>query len=241
MISRTPRTTTRKRGLLLKCFTQDKTAAMAAADCKVNRHTADLWYRHWREQIYQSLRMAPRFFGEVEMDQKAFGGRGRKRMQTYLKRLARILPHAQYLAKAKIIRAEHKVQVFGILMRGGHVYTHIIKNADKRILMAIVRLVVEQGATVYTDAWRGFSELGLDGYSHHSVNHSLEYSDRKGNHINGIEAFWSFAHRRLQKFNGIPASTLPLHVKECEWRYNNKDVGKALKKLLQNKGKIPLF
>lgn len=233
MISRTPRTTTRTRSMLLKCFAQDKTAAMAAQDCKVNRHTADLWYRHWRETIYTSLRVAPRFFGDVEMDQKAFGGRGRKRMQAYLKRLKNTLTHSEYLAKAKVIRAEHKVQVFGILMRGGHVYTHIINKADKRTLMPIVRLVVEQGATVYTDAWRGFSELGLDTYTHRSVNHSLEYTDKQGNHINGIESFWSFASRRLAKFNGIPSTTLPLHLKECEFRYNNKDVLQTLKQLLR--------
>jgi transposase-like protein len=27
------------------------------------------------------------------------------------------------------------------------------------------------------------------------------------NHVNGIESFWSFAKRRLQKFNGLPAHT----------------------------------
>jgi transposase-like protein len=27
------------------------------------------------------------------------------------------------------------------------------------------------------------------------------------NHINGIESFWSFAKRRLQKFNGVSQKT----------------------------------
>lgn len=205
---------------------------MAAEDSKVNRNTADFYYRIWREAIYRHLRRAPRFFGEIEMDQKSFGGRGRKRMQAHLKQLAERLPRSEYLAAAKEIRSEHKVQVFGILQRGGDIYVHIIKKADKRILMPIVRLVVEPGATIYTDAWRGFADLDLDGYTHHSVNHSVEYTDRKGNHVNGIESFWSFAARRLAKFNGIPAVTLPLHVKECEFRFNNKDVLKSLKAIL---------
>lgn len=226
-----PGITSAKKRHLLKCFAQDKEATMAAEDCKVNRNTADFYYRQWRESIYRHLRRAPRFFGEVEMDQKAFGGRGRKRMQSHLKQLAKRLPRSEYLQKAKEIRSEHKVQVFGILQRGGDVYVHIIKRADIRTLMPIVRLVVEPGSIIYTDAWRGFSELGLDGYTHHSVNHSLEYTDRKGNHVNGIESFWSFAARRLAKFNGIPANTLPLHIKECEFRFNNKDVLKALKQV----------
>ena len=39
----------------------------------------------------------------------------------------------------------------------------------------------------------------------------------EGHHINGIENFWSFCKRRLQKFNGINKN-FPLH-QECEWRY----------------------
>ena len=61
-----------------------------------------------------------------------------------------------------------------------------------------------------------------DGYRHYRINHSKEYSDRKGTHINGIENFWSFAKRRLAKFNGVSRKTFLLHLKECEFRYNHK-------------------
>ena len=55
-------------------------------------------------------------------------------------------------------------------------------------------------------------------------------------HINGIESFWSFARRRLQKFNGVPFHTFYLHLKECEWRFNNRnaDLYHELLKLLRN-------
>lgn len=232
MLKRASRINKKKRDAIFKSFVEDKMATMAAKDCKVSANTVHLWYRHFREIIYHNSRRAPRFFGEVEMDQAEFGGRGRKRMQALLKRYARVLAHSEYLAKAREIRSEHKVMVFGILQRHGAVYAHIIKRADKRTIMPLVRLVVEQGSIIYTDKWRGFTELGLDGYTHHSVNHSIEYVDKQGSHINGIESFWSFAKRRLSKFNGIPSTTLPLHVKECEFRYNNKDVAKAFKALL---------
>lgn len=238
MITRAPRITVAKRNKLIKCFAMDMDATNAAQIAKVSRPCANRWYRHFRELIYQATRRAPRLFGEIEMDQADFGGRGRKRMQALLKRYAKVMPHSEYMKKAKEIRREHKVQVFGILQRGGLVYAHIIPRADKRTLMPIVRLVAEPGATVYTDKWRGFTELGLDGYDHRSVNHSEEYVDQKGNHINGIESFWSFAKRRLTKFNGIARTTLPLHIKECEFRYNNKDVAAALKKILPADKKV---
>lgn len=43
----------------------------------------------------------------------------------------------------------------------------------------------------------------------------------KGNHINGIENFWSFTKRRLAKFNGVKVN-FNYHLKECEWRYKKK-------------------
>jgi transposase len=234
MIVRAPRISKRKQNQLLHYFAQDKVASIAADDAKVSIECASRWYRHFREAIYRSLAKAPRFFGEVEMDTAFFGGRGRKRMHSLLARYKKIMPYSEYQAKAKIIRAEHKQEVFGILQRGGPVYVHLIKKADARTLTPIVRLIVERGSVVYTDKWRGFTELQLDGYEHRSVNHSEEYVTKEGVHINGIESFWSSASRRLAKFNGIPRHTLPLHLKECEWRYNNRDrdLEKVLKLLL---------
>lgn len=239
-MTRTPRISKAKQNILMRCFASDLVAycdcefgdRCAARRAKVSPNTANHYYRHFRELIYVSLRRAPRFLGTVEMDQKEFGGRGSKRMKQYLKRIKKTLPYDQYMEKARQARAEHKIKVFGILQREGDVYVHIIKKEDARTLIPIVRLVVEQGAIVYTDRWRGFSGLGMDGYTHASVDHSVEYKNRAGVHINGIESFWSFAQRRLLKFNGLHASTFPLHLKECEWRYNTKDIGAALKALL---------
>ncbi len=38
--------------------------------------------------------------------------------------------------------------------------------------------------------------------------------------VNGMESFWSFAKRRLNKFNGYKEN-FDLHLKECEWRWNH--------------------
>ena len=45
----------------------------------------------------------------------------------------------------------------------------------------------------------------------------------RSNHINGIEAFWSSAKRRLAKFNGVHHHTFYLHLKECEFRFNHRE------------------
>jgi transposase-like protein len=63
---------------------------------------------------------------------------------------------------------------------------------------------------------------------HLRINHKKDqFSNHKGTHINGIESFWSFCKRRLNKFNGVKKK-FPLHLKECGWRY------KKIKKQLYN-------
>jgi len=45
---------------------------------------------------------------------------------------------------------------------------------------------------------------------------------RGKNHVNGIESFWSFCKRRLSKFNGLTDEKFILHLKESEFRFNNR-------------------
>ncbi len=58
----------------------------------------------------------------------------------------------------------------------------------------------------------------------------------KDNHINGIESFWSFAKRRMVKFNGIAHHTFYLHLKETEFRFNHRkeDLYKSLLRLFRD-------
>lgn len=54
-------------------------------------------------------------------------------------------------------------------------------------------------------------------------------------HVNGIENFWSFAKRRLSKFNGCTSKAFIVHLKECEFRYNhrNDDLLKIIKQIFK--------
>ena len=203
---------------LIECFSADVSATQAGKLSKVNRNTANLWYNNFREKIleYQE-RENGSFHGEVELDESYFVG----------------------VKKKKNIQrgrgAENKGPVFVIKKRDdGRVYTQIIKNASKQELLPIIkRLVAKKNTTIYTDKWKSYDGLVLDGYKHKRINHSKTYSNRKGTHVNGIENFWSFAKRRLAKFNGVSRKTFLLHLKECEFRYNHKyDILRLLKVII---------
>jgi transposase len=203
---------------LVKFFAADVNATITAKLVGVNRNTANSYFNNFRSKIleYQEHENGS-FHGEVELDESYFGG-----------------PRKKLHAKDRRKRgrgAENKVPVFGIKKReDGKVYTQIIKNASKQELLPIIRrLVAKNNTTIYTDKWKSYDSLVLDGYKHKRINHSKSYSNRKGTHVNGIENFWSFAKRRLAKFNGVSRKTFLLHLKECEFRYNHKhDILKIL-------------
>ncbi len=213
-----------KANKIMRCFASDISATQTAKIVGVNRNTVNDWYNSLREKIaeYQEHENGS-FHGEIELDESYFGGPGKKK-------------HAQDRRK-RGRGAENKVPVFGIKKRDdGKVYTQIIKNASKQELLPIIRrLVAKNNTTIYTDKWKSYDGLVLDGYKHKRMNHSKTYSNRRGTHVNGIENFWSFSKRRLAKFNGVSRKTFYLHLKECEFRYNHKhDILEILKIIIND-------
>ena len=88
--------------------------------------------------------------------------------------------------------------------------------------MPIIQGKVLEGSTIYTDGWKAYDGLILNGYEHYRVYHSKNEFARGKSHVNGIESFWSFAKRRLAKFNGLTDDKFFLHLKECEFRFNHR-------------------
>jgi transposase len=114
-----------------------------------------------------------------------------------------------------------KVPVFGILLRSGSVYTKVVENCSRAQLLPILKGKVLEGTRVYSDSWSVYDGLVYN-YDHYRVRHSHNEFARGKNHINGIESFWSWAKRRLQKFNGIHRKHFVAHLKECQWRFNHR-------------------
>ena len=84
--------------------------------------------------------------------------------------------------------AAGKTPVFGLLKRGGKVYTKIIPDASGETLMPIMARKIVPDSVVYSDSWRGYNVLDVSDFKHYRINHSETVADAK-NHINGIENF----------------------------------------------------
>jgi transposase len=200
-----------KQQRLIELFISGATARTAAALVDVHRNTAAYYFQRLRQLISQAVEDETPFFGEIEVDESYFGGH----------------------RKGKRGRgAAGKVPVFGILKRGGKVYTKVISDTRSATLMRIIEEKIVPDSIVYTDSLYSYNVLDVSAFHHVRVNHSYLFAEGR-NHINGIENFWNQAKRHLRRFNGIPKEQFGLFLKECEWRFNNPDPRAQLAMLKQ--------
>lgn len=202
---------------LLRCFALDLTATDTAKITRLSVRATNTIFLRIRQRLLEACeRDAFIHRGEVEVDESYFGPR-------------RVRGKRGRGASGKTI-------VFGIFERDGRVYTEIVPDAKKRTLQAIIRGHVAPEVIIHSDSWSGYDGLVDMGYKKHlRIKHRLDRLANGRVHINGIEAFWSYVKRRLAKFCAVPARTFLLHLKECEWRFNHRQVDtyQALLKLLR--------
>src|SRR2546421_1382902 len=192
------------------------TASKTAELTGLTRRSVTVLFGKIRQRIAEECERASPFAGEVEVAESYFGAR-------------RVRGKRGRGASGKTI-------VFGIFKRNGAVYTEIVPDCRKRTLQKVIRGHVSLATVIHSDGWRGYDGLVDVGYSKHfRVLHSDNEFATDQSHINGIESFWSSAKRRLQKFNGISTDTFYLHLKECEYRFNQrqKNLYRELLKLLE--------
>jgi transposase-like protein len=187
----------------LSHFAVDIEATKIAELTGLNRNTVNRLAQLIRRRMAEDCKRQSPLGGEVEVDESYFGPR-------------RVRGKRGRGAAGKTI-------VFGVLKRNGRVYTEIVPDVKKQSLQAIIRGKVDIGSIIHSDGWRGYDGLVDVGYEKHfRVHHGKSEFVRGKSHINGIEAFWSFAKVRLHRLKGIHKQTFYLHLKECEWRFNHR-------------------
>ena len=148
-----------------------------------------------------------KLMGDVEVDETAIGGLARN----------------MHERKRKHIGTGNvgKVAVMGLLERHGEVRARVVADRARETLQPQVRLHVEQGANLYTDAHAGYTGLEAE-YIHSVINHAEAYV-RGEIHTNGIENFWSLLKRSIK---GTYVSVEPFHLfrylDEQSFRFNNR-------------------
>jgi len=124
----------------------------------------------------------------------------------------------------------------------------VVEEVDQYLI-----LIKEEGTEIFTDVINksnhyvirqieGQYDLVIDMETgkHQYIGGDKNHRDSSRRKLNRIKSFWGNVKSRLSKFKGIHASTFRLHLKECEFRHNNRneDLYQLLLKILRNN---PLF
>ncbi len=184
---------------IIKYFSLDLNAVQIKELTGLSRQTINKYLTAIRLRIVElSILQSAPLVGQIEVDESYFGARrGRG--------------------------ALGKTIVFGLLKRGDKVYTEIVPNCKGAALQRIIKGKTSIESVIHSDGWRGYNGLVDFGYKKHfRVHHSKNEFARGNAHINGIESFWGYAKTRLVKFKGMNKKMFNLHLKECEFRFNNR-------------------
>lgn len=177
-------------------------ATRVATDIGLNSKTVQRYYHLLRQKIAaESDRDRPVLAGEIEVDESYFGG----------------------VQKGKRGRgAGGKISVFGLLKRKGRVVVMIPQRVTKPSLQGAIKEYVQPQSIVFSDSFRAYENLDLEGFHHVRIDHSQIFATGKA-HINGIENFWGFAKRRLKLYHGGYKKNFYLFLKEMEFRFNHRN------------------
>ena len=149
---------------IIRYFSHDIEASKVAALTGVSRPTINRILKAVRQRIAEFCETESPFeAGEIEIDESYFGAR----------RVRGI--------RGRGARGKHIV--FGLIKRGGNVYTQVLRNCSAAELLPIIREKVNEESVVYTDGFKTYDGLvDLDYKKHHRIKHGQNEFAHGSNH-----------------------------------------------------------
>ncbi len=191
---------------------QNKAPVGQIAKCAgVSYPTVSRWLHRFRAMLPQDSlnKNGGKLAGEVEIDESFFG---------------------RIRFKTKLVSGEtksYKLVVGAIERNTGRIKLNVVTRRDMPTLEDFVSRNVEDGSEVYTDEWRGYSDLNLLGYIHTNCNHSKSIFGE----TNRIENLWSVIKRHLR---AVYANRLNFTGQELNLILNEWEVRRNLSSIMYN-------
>ncbi len=120
--------------------------------------------------------------GIVEVDETYCGGKPRKK---------------GIATKGKTGRGTDKAPVLAALQRGGDVRPAHVERPSHETLKSFIFSNIDRSATLMTDEWTPYKNIGREFRSHQTVKHSAREYARGIAHVNSIESFFAIVKRSL--------------------------------------------
>ena len=120
--------------------------------------------------------------------------------------------------------AGRKTAVMTLIDREGDVKTFKVPNVRKGTLQALARPIVDQSATIMTDAHLSYEGLDEHFAAHHTVDHSKTFVRGVIMHTNFAESYHSLLKRGIiGAFHHVSDKHLPRYLAEFDRRWNTRN------------------
>jgi len=140
--------------------------------------------------------------------------------------------------------AENKVPVFALVERGGNVRAFKTARVTAKNLSQKIRENVKKDATVMTDEFASYRNLGKE-FKHFTVNHGIGEHVNGDAHTNTAESFFSILKRGINGvYHHVSEQHLQRYLAEFAFRYDHRKIDDAVRAavaLQQTKGKRLMF
>ena len=147
-------------------------------------------------------------FGDVEVDETAWGGRPRNKHQTR--------------SEAGLFR-ERKATVLGMVERGGRLRLRVVPSRRGEGFSREVRANINPQSLLITDDWVAYKPLRGNFRDHRTINHSAGSYVVGDIHTNTIEgAFGNFKVGARGAYRKISGKWLQSYLDEYTYRYNHR-------------------
>ena len=115
----------------------------------------------------------------------------------------------------------------GICRETSESFMFTVPNRSAATLLPIIQGSIRQGSTVMSDLWRAYGGVAALGFTHLTVNHSLNFVEPiTGAHTQAIERSWKSAKERNKRHNGTHRTMLDSYLCEWMWRQRHKQLDK---------------
>jgi len=187
---------------MLRCFCLDIEANKAAVLARANRNTINRYYQMFRYRIAD--------FCEAEFV-------GKKAIWPTWTAIHEIDKDAR--------QSIPKNQAFGIICHNHKVYAAELTSNPLVQMSSPPQGGADEDSVVYDHIQHFDGILDFDRKCFLRICVGRDQADkaRLNHQKNSAELFWRFVKNRLFKFNGVSKTTLYYHIKECEFRYNNRN------------------
>ena len=113
-----------------------------------------------------------------------------------------------------------QIWVFGMVERNTrNIFLQTVENRSKATLVPLIKTNVKNTSTIYHDDWSSYRNLHEEGYSHGTVNHTVEFISSDGVCTNTIEGIWANVKQRIRDMHGVRTTHLQTILDEFCFKY----------------------